>query len=76
MVTDLFVMNTVNNMTSTFLLNLMKFIVCRALADADEALKIKSDWPKGYFRKAKALAGLEVTMEHYCNNLNCRCIEI
>jgi hypothetical protein len=25
-----------------------------------EALKIKPDWSKGYFRKAKALAGLEV----------------
>lgn len=32
----------------------------RALRDADKAINIASDWPKGYFRKGRALAGLKV----------------
>lgn len=31
----------------------------KALEDASTAIKLKSDWPKGHFRKGKALAGLE-----------------
>jgi stress-induced-phosphoprotein 1 len=30
----------------------------RALADADQCIKLKSDWSKGYFRKASALMSL------------------
>ena len=33
----------------------------RALRDADKAISIASDWPKGYFRKGRALAGLKVS---------------
>ena len=31
-----------------------------ALQDANEALRINEDWPKGHFRKGKALVGLQV----------------
>lgn len=34
--------------------------VCRALSDANSALKIDTTWAKGYFRKGRALAGLKV----------------
>lgn len=34
--------------------------VFRALADANRAISIAPDWPKGYFRKGKALVGLKV----------------
>ena len=34
----------------------------RALEDASTAINLKSDWPKGHFRKGKALAGLEVIL--------------
>ncbi|KAK7485878.1 hypothetical protein BaRGS_00022873 [Batillaria attramentaria] len=30
----------------------------RALKDAEKAIKLAKDWPKGYFRKGRALAGL------------------
>lgn len=33
-----------------------------ALQDATDSLKLKPDWPKGFFRKAKALAGLKVSI--------------
>ena len=33
----------------------------RALRDADKAINIASDWPKGYFRKGRALAGLKAS---------------
>ena len=32
-----------------------------ALGDANSAIKLNPDWPKGYFRKAKALVGLGVS---------------
>jgi len=32
----------------------------RALKDANKVISLASDWPKGYFRKGKALAGLKV----------------
>ena len=32
----------------------------RALDDANVAIKLKPDWPKGHFRRGKALVGLEV----------------
>lgn len=35
----------------------------KALADADQCIKIKSDWPKGYFRKSTALIGLNRASE-------------
>ena len=34
--------------------------VCRALADANSALKIDILWPKGFYRRGRALAGLKV----------------
>ena len=33
----------------------------RALKDAEKAIKLSKDWPKGYFRKGRALAGLNVS---------------
>jgi len=33
----------------------------RALKDANKVISLASDWPKGYFRKGKALAGLKVS---------------
>ena len=33
----------------------------RALKDADRAVKLAPEWPKGYFRKGRALAGLKVS---------------
>lgn len=40
--------------------------VClRALKDANKVVSLASDWPKGYFRKGKALAGLKVSMHYY-----------
>ncbi|KAK7109416.1 uncharacterized protein [Littorina saxatilis] len=30
----------------------------KALKDAEKAIKLSKDWPKGYFRKGRALAGL------------------
>ena len=32
----------------------------RALEDACNAISLKADWPKGYYRKGRALAGLKV----------------
>ena len=34
--------------------------VCRALKDAECAVTLAPEWPKGYFRKGRALAGLKV----------------
>ncbi|KAK3730414.1 hypothetical protein RRG08_034737 [Elysia crispata] len=31
----------------------------KALRDAEKAIKLDKDWPKGYFRKGRALAGLK-----------------
>ena len=40
-------------------------IVCRrALKDANKVISLTSEWPKGYFRKGKALAGLKVGILH------------
>ena len=33
----------------------------RALEDACNAISLKADWPKGYYRKGRALAGLKVS---------------
>jgi len=38
---------------------------CRALKDANKVISLSSDWPKGYFRKGKALAGLKVSDRPY-----------
>ncbi len=35
-------------------------LFCRALQDALAALHLEPNWPKGYFRKARALCGLKV----------------
>ena len=35
-------------------------VLFSALQDATEALRINEDWPKGHFRKGKALVGLKV----------------
>ncbi|CAL1538985.1 unnamed protein product [Lymnaea stagnalis] len=32
----------------------------KALRDAEKAIKLDKDWPKGYFRKGRALAGLKM----------------
>lgn len=39
--------------------NVLKFFF-RALKDAERAILLQKDWPKGYFRKGRALAGLRV----------------
>lgn len=49
----------------------------KALQDADVAISLAPDWPKGYFRRGRALAGLkvqsnELTMKIYVNNLFCK----
>ena len=33
----------------------------RALKDAEKAISLSSEWPKGHFRKGRALAGLKVS---------------
>jgi len=35
----------------------------KALRDAEKAISLAPDWPKGYFRKGRALAGLEKYVE-------------
>lgn len=32
----------------------------KALQDADVAISLAPDWPKGYFRRGRALAGIKV----------------
>ena len=32
----------------------------RALEDSDAAIELSPEWPKGYFRKGRALTGLKV----------------
>lgn len=42
----------------------------RALRDAEKAISLDKDWPKGYFRKGRALAGLKVSFSlavMYCH---------
>ena len=34
----------------------------RALKDAEKAISLAKDWPKGYFRQGRALAGLKVSL--------------
>ena len=36
------------------------FIFIRALKDAESAILLSSTWPKGHFRKGRALTGLKV----------------
>ena len=39
----------------------------KALQDADVAISLAQDWPKGYFRRGRALTGLKVLIS--CVNL-------
>ena len=43
----------------------------RALKDAEKAIKLSKDWPKGYFRKGRALAGLNVSQCVFCLSVCC-----
>ncbi|KAJ8317156.1 hypothetical protein KUTeg_005060 [Tegillarca granosa] len=52
--TDLTVMIEHNNMIDSFF---------RALKDAEKAIHLSKEWPKGYFRKGRALAGLRMFSE-------------
>lgn len=38
--------------------------IFRALKDAEKAISLADKWPKGYFRKGRALAGLRVRFYH------------
>lgn len=39
----------------------MLMFLFRALKDAEKAIHLSKEWPKGYFRKGRALAGLRVS---------------
>jgi len=39
------------------------YLYFRALKDAERAISLSRDWPKGYFRQGRALAGLKVSMD-------------
>lgn len=50
-------------------MNLNVFCFLRALKDAEKAIRLAKDWPKGYFRKGRALAGLNVSISsNFCRN--------
>jgi hypothetical protein len=36
------------------------FVENSALRDAEKAITIEQSWPKGYYRKGRALSGLKV----------------
>jgi len=36
------------------------FLYFRALTDSDSAIRLAPEWPKGFFRKGRALTGLKV----------------
>ena len=36
--------------------------ICSALKDSQSAISLAHQWPKGYFRKGRALIGLEVSL--------------
>ena len=40
------------------------FFIFSALRDAESAIRLAAQWPKGYFRKGRALTGLEVNTNH------------
>ena len=40
------------------------FTVRRALSDAERAIFLAPGWPKGYFRKGRALAGMKVSLPY------------
>ena len=44
----------------TIVINIFSFF--RALKDAERAITLAKDWPKGYFRKGRALSGLRVSI--------------
>ena len=50
------IMYTLMGLLESFLL----FLLYRALQDTDTAIKLKEEWPKGHFRRGKALMGLGV----------------
>ena len=44
---------------------------CRALSDAECSLRILPNWPKGHFRRGKALYGLQVGLNDCVATPNC-----
>ena len=46
---------------SLFFVTFTTIAINSALDDANSAIKLNPDWPKGYFLKAKALVGLSVS---------------
>ena len=46
----------------TFVNVLVVDCLFRALKDAEKAITLAKDWPKGYFRKGRALSGLRVSI--------------
>ena len=50
------------------------FVFCfsqnSALKDANRAISLAKEWPKGYFRKGRALAGLKVRLAFGKKGLN------
>ena len=57
-------MGTVEWLTQ-FCFKILIYYFYRALKDADKAVHLAPDWPKGYFRKGRALAGLKVSTAIY-----------
>ena len=51
------------------LLGMFVFCYFRALSDADNCIELATEWPKGYFRKGRALAGLKVSILRVCTKL-------
>lgn len=44
------------------------FFYFRALKDAEKAVALCPSWPKGYYRKGRALLGLKVSLRCHFSN--------